>query len=428
MQKAFVYLCFISAFILLGFAGSNSHVFAATAQELQGKIDEQRKLIQDLDQKIKEFSELTDKTSKEAKSLTDVINQLKQNQKALELDISKTRAQINKASLDIQDLDLKIDDSKEKIREYKDAVESSLKEVSERDDTGLIEIFLSKKSLSSVLNEIDQQKQFAVQISKAIDRLSSEKAKLETTQSTKIATKEELVKFQTELNDKKKVIEYNKAEQAKTLRATEDKKKTYQQLLNEQLAKKAAFEKELFAYESQLKYTLDPSTIPSAGSAVFSWPIDKVIITQRFGKTSASGRLYISGTHNGVDFGAKIGTPVKAVLTGTVLGTGDTDTACPRASFGRWVFIRHDNGLSTIYGHLSVISATQGQRVTTGDVIGYSGNTGYSTGPHLHISAYASDAVNIQQRPSAACGGKIYTLPIAPVEAYLDPMVYFPRI
>jgi murein DD-endopeptidase MepM/ murein hydrolase activator NlpD len=428
MQKAFVYLCFISAFILLGFTESNSHVFAATAQELQGKIDEQRKLIQDLDQKIREFSELTDKTSKEARSLTDVINQLKQNQKALELDISKTRAQINKASLDIQDLDLKIDDSKEKIRGYKDAVESSLKEISQRDDTGLIEIFLSKKSLSSVLNEIDEQKQFAVQISKAIDRLSSEKAKLETTQSTKIATKEELVKFQTELNDKKKVIEYNKAEQAKTLKETENKKKTYQQLLNEQLAKKAAFEKELFAYESQLKFTLDPSTIPSAGSTVFSWPVDKVIITQRFGKTSASRRLYVSGTHNGVDFGVKIGTPVKAVLTGTVLGTGDTDITCPRASFGRWVFIRHDNGLSTVYGHLSVISATQGQRVATGDVIGYSGNTGYSTGPHLHVSAYASDAVNVQQRPSAACGGKIYTLPIAPVEAYLDPMVYFPQI
>lgn len=410
------------------FTYSSSQVSAATAEELQSKIEEQRKLIQDLDQRIKEYSELTDKTSKEAKSLNDVINQLKQNQKALELDIKKTSAQISKASLDIQDLDSKIDNSKEQISDYKTAIESSIKEIDRNESNSIITIFLSKKSLSDVLNEIDQQYQFNKKITESIAKLNNEKQKLEITQNTRIATKEELEKFQKELSDKKKVIEYNKAEQARELKATENKKKTYQQILNDELAKKAAFEKELFEYESQLKYTLDPSTIPASGSKVFAWPLDSVRLTQRFGKTSASGRLYVSGTHNGVDFGAKIGTPVKAVASGVVMGTGDTDLACPRASFGRWVFIKHDNGLSTIYAHLSVISATKGQRVNTGDVVAYSGNTGYSTGPHLHISAYASDAVSIQDRPSASCGGKIYTMPIAPVDAYLDPMVYFPQI
>lgn len=406
---------------------SPQEAFAATAEELQSKIEEQRKIIQDLDQKIKEYSELTDKTSKEAKSLNDLINQLKTNQKALELDINKTKAQINKTSLDIEDLDYKIGDSQQRINGYKDAIESSIKDINQKEQTNLIETFLAKKSLSSMLNEIDQLNQFNQNIGDAINRLSNEKQKLQKTQDTKIATKEELEKFQKQLSDKKKVIEYNKAEQARALKLTEDKKKTYQQILNDQLAKKVAFEKELFAYESQLKYTLDPSTIPTAGSAVFSWPLDNIVITQRFGKTNASKRLYVSGSHNGVDFGAKIGTPVKAVLSGTIMGTGDTDITCPRASFGRWVFIKHDNGLSTIYAHLSVISATQGQRVNTGDIIGYSGNTGYSTGPHLHVTAYASDAVSIQQRPSASCGGRVYTMPIAPVEAYLDPMVYFPQ-
>ncbi|MES3005546.1 MAG: peptidoglycan DD-metalloendopeptidase family protein [Patescibacteria group bacterium] len=418
----------LALMVVTGCVSQSSIVGAATAEELQSKIEEQRKLIQDLDQRIKEYSELTDKTSQEAKSLNDVINQLKQNQKVLDLDISKTRAQITKASLDIEDLDNKIVDSKTRIANYKDAIETSIKDINQKEQTGLIEIFLAKKSLSSILNEIDQLSQFNRQIGGAIEQLDSEKRKLQQTQDTKIATKDELIKFQNQLTDKKKVIEYNKAEQARALKETENKKKSYQQLLDEQLAKKAAFEKELFAYESQLKYTLDPSSIPAAGNTVFSWPLDKVTITQRFGKTSASGRLYVSGSHNGVDFGAKIGTPVKAVLSGTVVGTGDTDITCPRASFGRWVFIKHDNGLSTIYGHLSVISAQQGQRVNTGDIIGYSGNTGYSTGPHLHISAYASDAVSVQQRPSTSCGGKIYTMPIAPVDAYLDPMVYFPKI
>ena len=88
----------------------------------------------------------------------------------------------------------------------------------------------------------------------------------------------------------------------------------------------------------------------------------------------------MSGTHNGVDFRATIGTPVKSAGNGVVEGVGDTDAVCAGASYGKWVFIRYDNGLASTYGHFSVISVKEGQRVKTGDVVGYSGNTGYSTG------------------------------------------------
>ena len=179
-------------------------------------------------------------------------------------------------------------------------------------------------------------------------------------------------------------------------------------------------------YEEQLKFVLSPGSIPQAGSAVFSWPVSLIRITQLFGKTTSSGRLYASGTHNGVDFGMPVGTPVHPVAAGIVLGSGNTDLTCPGASWGNWVLIKHDNGLATVYGHLSLVTAQTGQRVTTGDVIAYSGSTGYATGPHLHISAYASAAVQIKTLPSKACSGRFYTEPIAPVNAYLDPMVYFP--
>ncbi|MBP6908661.1 MAG: M23 family metallopeptidase, partial [Candidatus Pacebacteria bacterium] len=114
--------------------------------------------------------------------------------------------------------------------------------------------------------------------------------------------------------------------------------------------------------------------------------------------------------------------------TGTVLGTGDTDIACKGASFGKWVFIKYDNGLSSTYGHLSVISAKNGDRVEAGDVVGLSGNTGSSTGPHLHVAVYASEGVNVATVPSKSCGGKVFTQPIAALSAYLDPALYLPPI
>ena len=189
---------------------------------------------------------------------------------------------------------------------------------------------------------------------------------------------------------------------------------------------KAQFEKDLYAYESQLNLIIDPSRYPSPLNGVLSWPLDNVFITQKFGKTVDSKKLYVSGSHNGVDFRASVGTRVKNVLDGVVVGTGNTDAYPGCYSFGKWVMVKHDNGLSTIFGHLSVISSSVGQRLQTGDLIGYSGNTGYSTGPHLHISVYATQGVRIEKYVNSI-GCKQATLPLADVKAYLDPLAYFPN-
>ena len=174
-----------------------------------------------------------------------------------------------------------------------------------------------------------------------------------------------------------------------------------------------------------MKLAIDPKSIPPAGSGILAWPRDKIIETQYLGNTEFAMKTnaYNGKGHNGVDFQASPGTRVKAALDGIVMGTGDTDKVCKGASFGRWVLVRHNNGLSTLYAHLSLIKAYEGQKVMTGDVIGYSGNTGYSTGPHLHFTVYATQGVQIMDRQSAVCGG-IYHMPIADLRAYLNPMLY----
>lgn len=431
LKKSFL-IALIFIITALGFfIAKDNYVLAqnnSAVEDLQRKIEERNRNIEQLNKEIKLYEELVDKTSQEAKTLQALIKGLEQNAKALNLDIQKTSAKIDVANLDIKKLDINIKSSEEKIEIFKDGIASSINEISRSEDISVVENLLNKKNLSELLIGIDAQLNFNNAIHKKVLELQQEKQVLQKNKNEQETKKKELVVLKTELSDKKKVVDNTKTERNQVLKETKNQEKNYQQMVADRQAKKTALEKEIFDYESQLKYTLDPSSIPKAGSMAWAWPVDKVLITQKFGKTNASKRLYVSGTHNGVDFGVPIGTKVKAMGPGVVLGTGDTDVTCKGASFGRWVLIRFDNGLAATYAHLSVISTSKGQQVSTGDVIGYSGNTGYSTGPHLHISAYAADAVNVVDRPSATCGGRIYTMPIAPVDGYLDPMVYFPKL
>lgn len=84
--------------------------------------------------------------------------------------------------------------------------------------------------------------------------------------------------------------------------------------------------------------------------------------------------------HQGTDIGLKIGDPIYATFDGRV-----RITKYYRGGYGNLIVLRHDNGLETYYGHLSEILVKPEQWVTAGQVIGYGGNTGRSTGPHLHF-------------------------------------------
>ena len=108
--------------------------------------------------------------------------------------------------------------------------------------------------------------------------------------------------------------------------------------------------------------------------------------------------------HRGTDYGTPQGTPIQATISGVVL-----DNTNEHWSYGKNVVIKGDDGNVHMYAHLSVPKVRVGQRVKQGEVIGLSGNTGNSTGPHLHYEVRGAnglinsktvvDAVNKGQVP-----------------------------
>ena len=111
----------------------------------------------------------------------------------------------------------------------------------------------------------------------------------------------------------------------------------------------------------------------------YIWPCNGIRwITSMFGGRQSPGGIG-STNHKGVDIGTPMGTPVLAAKSGTVTW------ASWNGGYGNCIIISHGNGNSTLYGHLSGYNVSTDQQVTQGQVIGYSGNTGNSTGPHLHF-------------------------------------------
>jgi murein DD-endopeptidase MepM/ murein hydrolase activator NlpD len=262
-------------------------------------------------------------------------------------------------------------------------------------------------------------------IAEVIKDLEKIKSGLETNKKETEDKKKQLLTLRAELRDQVRVLEESKKEKNKLLAETKNQESAYKNLLAEKKAKHDQFERELFQYESELRIAIDLNDIPSIGSKVLSWPLDKVFVTQYYGETpfSKTYNAYNGKGHNGLDLRASVGTKVKSALGGVVKGTGNTDVAKGCYSYGKWVLIEHANGLSSVYGHLSYASVKAGDVVATGDTIGYSGNTGYSFGPHLHFGVVATEGVRITRNLKSKYCSTV-DMPSVSINAYLNPLSY----
>ncbi|MFD3537536.1 peptidoglycan DD-metalloendopeptidase family protein [Streptomyces sp. NPDC058664] len=129
------------------------------------------------------------------------------------------------------------------------------------------------------------------------------------------------------------------------------------------------------------------ATETSRGAA----PVDGAVITTAYGQPGA----WAAGFHTGVDFAVPTGTPVNSVASGTIVSAGW------QGAYGNAVVVRHDDGMYTLYAHLSTATTAPGQQVTAGQQIGVSGSTGNSTGPHLHFEARTSNNYDAHMDPLA---------------------------
>ena len=421
---------FISVIIIISvlvFSVPINTLAVTTVENLKAQINDINLQKEAIDREIIRLQDQITQTSNKSNSLVNTIKGLTLTRSKLLKEKDLTQKKINEANLVIKELSIDIKTKEILLQNSEKSLLKMINLLNETDNKSFLEKLLSQESISDMSNEYNKIITLNEKIRENINDLQSKKIILNTSKNKKEDEQKNLNNLKTSLTLKQQVVESTKKEQDSLLVTTKNKESEYKKLLAEQIKRRDAFEKSLASYEAQLKFILNPKLLPTEGSGVLSWPLDYVYITQLFGKTISAKRLYTSGSHSGVDFRASVGTIVKSMSDGVVVGTGDTDLYCKGASFGKWVFIKYNNGLSSTYGHLSAISVKAGQNVSTGDIVALSGNTGHSTGPHLHVTVYASQGADVKTVPSLSCSGKTFIMPIAPTNAYLDPMLYLPQ-
>ena len=399
-----------------------------TVGEIRAEIEGNSAQIEILNKEIAAYEkQLTDIGTKK-QTLKNTISQLDIQRKKIIASISVTKNKIKTLQLQIKSLSENIEDKQDSIRIEEAGIAEIIRRLHETENKTLATVIFSSDNITSIWNDMEAMHTLQGAMQKEIGQLALQKQSLSNTKTATEKKRAELVREQNNLLAEQGSLDATRKAQNDLLTQTKSQESTFQSILAEKQAAKASFEAALSDLQGKLQYAVDPSLIPSAGKGILRWPLDNVKVTQYFGNTDfARSGGYAGKGHNGIDFRAQIGTPIKASLTGTVFATGNTDSVRGCYSYGRWVVIKHGNGLTTLYAHLSQTNVSTGQSVSTGQLIGYSGATGYATGPHLHFGVYASSAVQIIKLGEAtnkttACSNAV--MPVAPLSGYLNPIDY----
>ena len=428
-KRFFKYLCFflILEVIFFGtifFKFKKTPIFALAKEdvkkdsididELKQKIKERENQIIELEKKSKEYQKKISEIQQQAVSLKKEVNFFDSQIEGLNFKIKISQEKINLLSLEIDKLNFEIEKTSKKIERNKETLKKIIQNLYQIENESLFLIFLKHKNFSQFVSECQNFFNLQKYLKDYVEKLKNLKTDLE-------SKKEKLQKDKKTQNDLKEQLKYQeiilsqkKEEKREILEKTKNKEVVYQKILKSIEEQRKKIAEEIDELEKELRNKVKIEGLPTPYKGLLLWPL-KGPVTQGYGATKFARTHYYSKFHNGIDIGVPVGTPVKAAYDGIVVALGNQDRYCWRGAYGKFIVIKHPNNLATLYAHLSLIKVKEGQKVEKGEIIGFSGSSGFSTGPHLHFTVY--DARTFIMKQSRYCG-------LMPFGGSINPMKY----
>ena len=394
MKKRLVYIILALAIVLLpcftAFADTDITKSRENIAENKQKIEQIKKEQSQLKSRLSELSTLKSDVAKYIKELDSELKALSEKMSALEGDIENTKAAI-------EDAKVRLSEAKEQEAEQLVSMKQRIKYTYESGGGSFFETVFSGGSIADILNKVEYVQKVSEYDREKLQEFTELREQIETAEEELNETLNLLTEQQQALKEDKAALEEASAKKNAELKAYEsrisdanaqitelnvDVKKLNQAIAAEEsairkaeeLARKKEEEAKKAAEEKGETYV--PKTI---GTISFIWPCPSSSrITSKFGDRE-SPTAGASTNHKGIDIGASSGSNILAAASGTVTIATYSNSA------GNYVMLSHGGGVCTVYMHMKAMNVSVGQEVKQGDVIGYVGSTGYSTGPHLHF-------------------------------------------
>lgn len=323
-------------------------------------------------------------------------------QKALE----ENKKSLKQNEEDITDTESEIDELEKEIAELEDAIEKRFEILKERavayqkngGNISYIEVLFGSQSFGDFISRVSAINKITDSDAALMEQIEADKVIVEEKKEEVVVKLDELTDLKAELEGMQALIEDQEKETKKKQANLKEKEQTLVAKVEElkmEDSKLAALEREVRANISELTRPAPSTQIASSGGSdgdlstysssqsnggYLAWPAVGGYISSYMGPRW--GRQ-----HQGIDIARPSNYNILAAADGVVVKAGHT------GGFGNRIEIEHSNGLKTLYAHLSEINVSVGQEVSTGSVIGIMGNTGNSTGIHLHFEVRKNGAL-----------------------------------
>ena len=374
-------------------------------QELEEKIDENQKKLEANNERRDEQKQTVSALEAQINDLNGQISILDNKISLLDNDIAVLNGNIDTLDAEIESINAKITETKIEIAMQETTIKLTREKVLDRlalsymmGEASNLELLLGAKSLAEVLTwrqfmqnasdydrnliqnlelSIADLNELSSQLDASIDTVNAKKAEVEKEKTTVKAKQAEVQSSADDLESKKSTIDVKRGEAVALLKTLDNQSAEYKRIEKQLIAEQEKVDAEIDALIASQGSSEGQITVENDGTLIWPVPYDNCYISAYFGQYPSGG------SHNGMDIcvsGGSYGKNIIAAQSGKAMTVG-----YGHWSMGNYIILDHGNGLFTAYYHCSTIKISQGATVKQGQVIAQIGDSGNTTGPHLHF-------------------------------------------
>ncbi len=356
-------------------------VFAKTTDDLQDELNIRKAEIDSVNSKITDYQKRLQELSNRQSGLQKDVAIISNDVEIAQLDVEAIELTIDAQRLQVEILERQVREVTSHLKRQKLYLRDLIVQMHRSQEATPVQVVFSATGMHEALSSLEHLETLSGRLDSQLEDTRTLRSDLQSRQATQQEKVEDLEDLGAELNARILILEQRKHAVDILLQETNSSEAQYRVLMSESRQEQQAITSRILGIQDEIQKRIreeSGSTEEESDQTTITSPLKSYIVTATFRDPTYPFRNVQE--HTGLDMAAPMGTPIYAAAPGVVSWVRPGNKG-----YGNYVMIIHDNGLSTLYGHMSAFATSQDKYVARGELIGYVGSTGFSTGPHLHF-------------------------------------------